>query len=137
MHAAHHRSAQSATARVPTSYSRARQPLAVGLPKPFGIELRCADDAAHVAAFGELNTATVGLLDDRLHELLEIGFRRLVLDLRHLTLIDPKALRFILARRDKERAVGVDFILIEAHASPPLHLVPPGPVRRVERSLSV
>jgi anti-anti-sigma factor len=53
-------------------------------------------DAAHVVPTGEFDIALAPTVDARLAELRDAGFRRLVLDLRHVTFMDVFALRLIL-----------------------------------------
>ena len=53
-------------------------------------------DAAHVMPVGELDLGAVPMVEARLSELYEAGFRRLVLDLRRVTFLDVAGLRLVL-----------------------------------------
>jgi anti-anti-sigma factor len=78
-------------------------------------------DAAHVLPIGELDLATVPMVEARLSELYEAGFRHLVLDLRRVTFLDVAGLRLVLTWAAKAAAGGAAFDVI---AGPP-------PVQRI------
>jgi anti-anti-sigma factor len=54
-------------------------------------------DVVHVIPVGELDIATTPLVDARLAELHDAGFRRFVLDLRQTTFIDVRGVRLLLS----------------------------------------
>jgi anti-sigma B factor antagonist len=62
--------------------------------------LRCevvpGRNAARVRPIGSLDMATVHVLEQRLEELREAGFQRLIVDLSGLTFMDSTGLRFAL-----------------------------------------
>ena len=68
-------------------------------PPPVAESFRCdvsrQGATATVRALGELDLATVPVLDDQLAELRDAGSRRLILDLRGLDFIDSTGLRCI------------------------------------------
>jgi anti-anti-sigma factor len=83
---------------------RSQSPLGRDL-EPFHCEVRPERSSVRVIAAGELDSATVPLLEAQLSELRQAGFRQLVLDLGQLTFMDSSGLRLILkwdagARRD-------------------------------------
>jgi anti-sigma B factor antagonist len=61
---------------------------------------------------GEIDLASVGVLDAKLRELRETGFDHLVVDLREVTFMDSTGLRLILGWDENSRAGGLDFELI-------------------------
>ena len=82
------------------------------LPEPFRCEISREDTTATVRAIGELDRATVPVLDDHLAELRDAGFRRLILDLRGLDFIDSTGLRLILDYDSQARNDGSSIALI-------------------------
>jgi anti-anti-sigma factor len=58
-------------------------------------------------ATGELDIAAVPLVDAQLREVRDAGFRRLVLDLRHVTFMDVRGLRLVLQWAEIARTDGV------------------------------
>ncbi len=62
----------------------------------FGIEVLPARERVIVSVSGELDMATTDRLRAAVGELYEMGFSRLVLDLRTVTFIDSTALEFLL-----------------------------------------
>jgi anti-anti-sigma factor len=69
-------------------------------------------DAAHVVPSGELDIAAVPMVDARLRELHDAGFRRLVLDLRQVTFLDVCGLRLVLKWADGHADGGAAFHVI-------------------------
>ena len=65
-------------------------------PAPFECEVALRRDAAYVIPSGELDIATVPILEQRLQDLRGAGFPRLVLDLRRLTFLGSTGLALIL-----------------------------------------
>ena len=61
---------------------------------------------------GEIDLASVTVLEGKLRELRETGFDHLVVDLREVTFMDSTGLRLILGWDDESRAEGLDFELI-------------------------
>ena len=78
-------------------------------------------DCVRIAPVGELDIATVGKLEETLHELHEAGFARIVVDLRDLEFLGSAGLRLLVMEHDLARRGGHEFALI---AGPP-------PVQRV------
>jgi anti-anti-sigma factor len=82
-------------------------PTSVATPRfpGFHCEVQPERDAVRVVALGELDAATVPLLDAQIGELREAGFPRLRLDLSQLGFIDSTGVHLLLrwdaeARRD-------------------------------------
>lgn len=84
-----------------------------GAPEPFGTTLEPHRETIVVKARGEIDTATAGQLGKQLRELLDAGFRRVVLDLRAVDFIDSTGLRAILETHAASRGTGVGFALIQ------------------------
>jgi anti-sigma B factor antagonist len=87
-----------------------------GAPEPFGTMLEPHRETIVVKAKGEIDTLTAGQLGEQLHELLDAGFKRVVLDLRAVDFIDSTGLRAILEMHAASRHSGVKFALIQGPA---------------------
>lgn len=75
----------------------------------FDCELHHEGDAARVAPSGELDVATVEIIDRRIEEALAGGVRRLVLDLSGLTFMASSGLRLVLRLAEQsDRENGFD-----------------------------
>ena len=81
-------------------------------PEPFSCEVEAAQGRVHVVPRGEVDLASVGVLESKLRELRDTGFDHLVLDLREITFMDSTGLRLILTWDADAREEGVDFALI-------------------------
>ena len=64
--------------------------------RKFTIEVHREDSRSVVVPLGELDLATVDLVEQPLQELADSGAKRIVLDLRQLTFIDSTGLRLVL-----------------------------------------
>jgi len=80
---------------------------------PFRVEVHPERADVRVVPVGEADLATVGQIDDRLRELRQAGFRRVVLDLRQLTFFDCSALRLVLWWNATARRDGISFTVIQ------------------------
>lgn len=80
-----------------------------------GLEVEVFPDHGRVvvAPRGEIDLATVDPLRERLNELERVGFRSIVLDLRHVTFIDSAGLHLVLAEVKND---GIDFAVIPGPA---------------------
>jgi anti-anti-sigma factor len=85
-------------------------------PERFDCDVEPDREAVRVVPSGQLDMATVPILEARLRELQDSGFRRLIVDLRRLDFIDSTGLRLLLARDAEARQDGFSFALI---AGPP------------------
>lgn len=85
-----------------------------GVPGSFAIRVRPDREVVHVEPAGELDLATVEPLRSRLQELVDAGFRHLVLDLRELVFIDVSGLRFLLDTHACGQRHGWRLSLIQA-----------------------
>ena len=92
--------------------------------EPFRCEVEPDRATVRVRPVGELDLATVPLVDTELAELWSVGFTKLVLDLRSVRFLDSTGLRMLLAWQARSNADGVVFAVI------------PGP-QVVERVLQV
>jgi anti-anti-sigma factor len=81
-------------------------------PEPFRCDVEPSQGKVHVIPRGEIDLASVTVLEGKLRELRETGFDHLVVDLREVTFMDSTGLRLILGWDDESRAEGVDFELI-------------------------
>jgi anti-anti-sigma factor len=86
---------------------------------------RCEIDpdraSVRIRPVGELDLATVPVVDAQLSELVAAGFTSLVLDLRELRFLDSTGLRLFLSWDARARTDGFDLRLVSG----------PGPVQRV------
>ncbi len=86
------------------------------LPKsvvePFYVEVELGRDAVRVVPIGELDLATVPELASQIKELRDVGYERLVLDLRRLKFIDSTGLHLILKLDGQARREGREFLVI-------------------------
>ena len=81
-------------------------------PEPFELELAPERDGVRIVPAGALDIATVPILEARLRELRDSGFRRLLVDLRRLTFIDSTGLRLLLTYDAESKQDGFAFALI-------------------------
>jgi len=81
--------------------------------EPFRVDLAPAREVIHVRPVGELDLTTVGTLESQVGELLDAGFRALVLDLRELTFMDSTGVRMILDLDALARREELQLTLIE------------------------
>ncbi len=95
-------------------------------PSSFRIEVQCADDATRLVPVGDLTSATVVDVEKHLREMCEVGYRRVVLDLRNVTFIASSASSRLLTWRTRAKARGIDFVLIKRLASTPPHALDRG-----------
>ena len=65
-----------------------------------------------VRPVGELDLATIPIVDTQLSELMAAGFSSVVVDLRKLRFLDSSGVRLLLSWTAKSRAAGVDLRLI-------------------------
>jgi anti-anti-sigma factor len=80
--------------------------------EPFRCEVEPERESVRVCPIGELDLATVALLDAELAELWAVGFTRIVLDLRELQFMDSSGVRLLLSWRMRSSADGFAFDLI-------------------------
>jgi anti-anti-sigma factor len=85
---------------------------AVPLYEPFTVAV--VPDRAEVAVVpvGELDMATRPELEREVRQLLDVGFRRIVIDLRRVQFLDSTTLRFLLELRDRAEPEGYKLILV-------------------------
>jgi anti-sigma B factor antagonist len=68
-------------------------------------------DAAHVKPVGELDIATIGVVDERLRELRSAGFSTLVLDVGSITFIDSTGIHLLVRWSQEASQDGFAFSL--------------------------
>lgn len=78
----------------------------------FRCDVEPARDAVRVSPVGELDLATVPLVDEQLNELWSVGFTQFVLDLRGVCFLDSTGVRMLLAWHARDRTDGVAFRVI-------------------------
>ena len=74
-------------------------------------------DAVYVRPIGEMDVLTTPLVDEKLTELADAGFERVVLDLRRLDFLDSSGLHLILSWHDKARQERFEFGLVRGQDS--------------------
>ena len=84
---------------------------------PFRVDVVPNRDEVRVCPVGELDLATVPLVDSELAELWSVGFAQLVLDLRDVCFLDSTGIRMLLSWQAASSADGVQFSVI---AGPPV-----------------
>jgi anti-sigma B factor antagonist len=84
-----------------------------GAPEPFVATLEPHREAIVVVARGEIDLDSISALEERLREVLDAGFSRIVLDLRNVSFVDSTGLRAILTMDATSRAAGVRFALVQ------------------------
>jgi anti-anti-sigma factor len=87
------------------------------LSEPFRIEVDPHRETIVVAAHGEIDIDSAGQLDRQVHELLERGFARIVLDLRNVTFLDSSGLHVILDASAASADAGVEFAIVQGPSS--------------------
>jgi len=80
--------------------------------EPFRCAVQRQREAVTVQPVGELDLATVPVVDDHLCELQAAGFKQLSLDLRDVSFLDSTGLRMILVWDARSRAEGFVFSLV-------------------------
>ena len=80
--------------------------------EPFRCDVDPDRASVIVRPVGELDLATVPIVDAHLAELEEAGFKSLVLDLRGVRFLDSSGLRLVLSWDARARADGVDLSLV-------------------------
>src|SRR4051812_31053302 len=80
--------------------------------EPFRCEVAPHRDEVLVRPVGELDLATVPMVDEQLAELSSSGFTRLVLDLRGVRFLDSTGLRMLLAWHGRSTNDGIAFSVI-------------------------
>src|SRR4051812_9040458 len=86
-------------------------------PEPFRCEVEPARDAVRVRPIGELDLATVPLVEAELAELWSVGFTRIVLDLRDVCFLDSTGIRLLLNWHAHSAADGMVFGVISGPQS--------------------
>jgi anti-sigma B factor antagonist len=84
--------------------------------EPFRCEVEPARDAAHVRPVGELDLATVPMVEGQLADLWAVGFSRLVLDLRGVRFLDATGVRLLVSWAAACEADGIAFLVIQGPA---------------------
>jgi stage II sporulation protein AA (anti-sigma F factor antagonist) len=84
--------------------------------EPFRCELESKRDRVRVRPIGEIDLATVHVVQAHLRELEAAGFKQVTLDLRAVGFLDSTGLRMILDWDARSRADGFAFSLV---AGPP------------------
>jgi len=79
----------------------------------FRCEVSGKRDTAKVRALGELDLGTVAILDAKLAELREAGFRLMIADLSGLSFIDSTGLRCILEWDAEARRGNISIALVQ------------------------
>lgn len=70
-------------------------------------------ESIRVIVVGELDMATVPVLHDELVDVVDIGFKHVIVDLRRLEFIDSSGLHEVLASHDRSRREGWELSIIQ------------------------
>jgi anti-sigma B factor antagonist len=89
--------------------------------EPFRCEVDPHRESVFVRPVGELDLATAPIVDTQLAELVEAGFRNIVVDLGKLRFLDSTGLRLLLSWEARARAEGVEMRVLPG----------PPPVQRI------
>jgi len=81
------------------------------------VEPRPERDRVVVAVEGELDLATVGIVEREVDELYGSGWKRVVLDLRDVAFIDSTGLRLLIRLDGRARGGGRGFAIVEGDGS--------------------
>ena len=84
---------------------------------PFSAQIDVRNDVANITLSGELDLATVPLLEDRLAHLEGDGVKAIMLDLRDLSFLDSSGLETFVSARERANRDGHRFLLIGASSS--------------------
>lgn len=76
------------------------------------VEPRERADGARLRLAGELDIATVALLESAVQQVLDDGTRDLVIDMRELAFIDSSGLRLCILLGDRARSEGWSLVLV-------------------------
>jgi anti-sigma B factor antagonist len=91
--------------------------------EPFRCEVEPDRVAVRVRPVGEMDLATVPVVDAQLAELWAVGFTRIVLDLHDVTFLDSTGLRLLMSWHERSASDGIGFAVIPG---------PPGVQRLLE-----
>ena len=78
---------------------------------PFLVDIAPEREAVRLCPVGELDIATVDGVRDHLDELLGVGFKRVILDLRGATFLDSTGLRLIVAAHASSARDGWQLVI--------------------------
>jgi anti-anti-sigma factor len=81
--------------------------------EPFRCDVEPTRAAVHVRPVGELDLATVPLVDAELSDLWAVGFSSLVLDLRQVCVLDSTGLHLLMSWTAACEADGIAFSVIQ------------------------
>jgi anti-anti-sigma factor len=81
-------------------------------PEPFRADLEPHRETIVIVARGEIDLDSVSHLDDRFREVVDAGFKRVVLDLREVSFMDSTGLRSILAMNMASRDATISFEIV-------------------------
>ncbi len=87
-------------------------------PQAFHVVVKTETARVVVVPHGELDLATVGLLDTEIQELRAKRCAAIVLDLRQLAFMDSMGLRLLLRCDTEARSDGISFAIIEGDGPP-------------------
>jgi anti-sigma B factor antagonist len=82
-------------------------------PATFEVAVEPAREVVRVKPVGELDLATVSVLEDQVRELLAVGFEQLIIDLRGLSFMDVSGLRLLLSLTQCAESEGWRLSLIQ------------------------
>lgn len=89
----------------------------MGVGPHLTVRIETRHDMASLALHGELDIATVPIVEDRLAHVEGVGVAVIMLDLRELTFIDSTGLHALLRARDRATSNGHRLVLVDASQS--------------------
>ena len=83
---------------------------------PFRVDVEPEREFVRVCPSGEIDVATTGTVRERIADLMQEGFRRIVVDLRQATFLDSTGLRLMVDLDASARTAGWRFAIIAGPA---------------------
>jgi anti-sigma B factor antagonist len=90
----------------------ARHPARAGVPIGLSIHVKPHRESVVIVPAGEIDLATVGLLQAELEELLAAGFARIVIDLRRVEFLDSAGLHALVSAHARAKDEGWQLAII-------------------------
>jgi anti-anti-sigma factor len=86
----------------------------IGSEPPFTVRVESRNGVARVVPSGDLDVATVPVLNDHLAQTEQDGVRAIMLDLRFVTFLGGSGIRAFLQARDRAALNGHRFLMVRA-----------------------
>jgi anti-sigma B factor antagonist len=82
-------------------------------PLPFRCEVQPERERVILRVAGELDLAKAPIIDEELTHLGDVGFERIVVDLRRVTFIDSTGLKILLTHRERVQERGATLTIVQ------------------------